>query len=220
MEKNVMKFEVIEDNGGGLHLAVFNSELEPVFIATNLQFCVEALALCIKDLLNGCDTDDWEGNEIDEYCYYDDIKPTYEANTSVVVADNDGIYLCKCVTVFGEFDMDSVDDDESDEEVISWDMIEIIPGGLSKVRNTEQRLSTRKAYDKYSEACRLSKWGCYAGIWNASINAIPQEILEVLTARQIALLVDANNKIFAAGKNAGHKELCGHIGYDPYKRDK
>lgn len=93
------KFEVIEDNGGGLTLVVFNAEGEVDYIHSGYEYTQGQLQNDLKALKNGGNpVEDWDGNcggleweyGTDPQAIYDDIK-SYEYGWEVV-ADNECLY--------------------------------------------------------------------------------------------------------------------------------
>ena len=87
--KNVNRYEVIEDNGGGLMLYVFADD-------GNVEYAhgYEGSGCLLHDIEaieNGADpAHDWDGNEEDPQAYYDSIT-SFEHGWKVV-ADNEGLY--------------------------------------------------------------------------------------------------------------------------------
>lgn len=93
------KFEVIEDNGGGLTLAVFNTEGEVDYIHSGYEYTQGQLQNDLEALKNGDNpAEDWDGNCGGlEWEYGSDPQSIYDNITSYecewqVVADNEGIY--------------------------------------------------------------------------------------------------------------------------------
>lgn len=86
------KFQAIEDNGGGLTLAVFNENGNIEYLHSGYKYGTPGRLLeDLENLKNGDDPKiDWEGNEENPQCVYDDMtsfKYGWE-----IVADNDGMY--------------------------------------------------------------------------------------------------------------------------------
>ncbi|MCL2746162.1 MAG: hypothetical protein FWE48_03610 [Coriobacteriia bacterium] len=52
----------------------------------------------------------------------------------------------------------------------------------------------------------MSKWGKYGDTWSECVKAIPVNILQSLTSKQIAQLVDANQDIYQKGLSKEAKE--------------
>ncbi|MEG1848663.1 MAG: hypothetical protein RR238_09370 [Lachnospiraceae bacterium] len=114
------KYEVLEDNGGGLHLTVFNKKGNVEYIHSGYEYIKGQLREDIKALLDeSIPVEDWEGNcgGLD-WEYGTDPQALYDGLTSdeygcKIVADNDGIYSEKmgCAARI-EFDIE----DEEDEE--------------------------------------------------------------------------------------------------------
>lgn len=88
------KYEVIEDNGGGLTLVVFGNNGNVEYLHTGYEYNVGQLAEDLIALQNGDNPAiEWEGNEESPQEMYDNIT-SYEYGWEVV-ADNDGIYSDK-----------------------------------------------------------------------------------------------------------------------------
>lgn len=90
---NIMrKYEVIEDNSGGLTLAVFNENGNVEYLHSGYEYGNPGnLMTDIILLRNGADpVRDWEGNEENPQAVYDNIT-SFEYGWEIV-ADNDGIY--------------------------------------------------------------------------------------------------------------------------------
>lgn len=108
------KFEVIEDNGGGLTLAVFNTEGNVDYIHTGYEYVKKGqLVKDLEALKNGDNpAEEWDGNCGGlEWEYGNDPQAIYDNIVSFdcgweIVADNDGIYPDKmgCVASI-EFDI-------------------------------------------------------------------------------------------------------------------
>lgn len=87
--KNVKRYKVIEDNGGGLTLYVFAAD-------GNVEYAHDyegsgCLLHDIEAIGNGADpAHDWDGNAEDPQAYYDSIT-SFEYGWEVV-ADNEGLY--------------------------------------------------------------------------------------------------------------------------------
>lgn len=86
------KYEVIEDNSGGLTLAVFNENGNVEYLHSGYEYGNPGnLMTDIILLRNGADpVRDWEGNEENPQAVYDNIT-SFEYGWEIV-ADNDGIY--------------------------------------------------------------------------------------------------------------------------------
>lgn len=85
------RYKVIEDNGGGLHLAVFAESGEVEYLHTGYEYVNGQLINDLKALKEGDNpAEDWEGNEENPQAVYDNI--TSFENGWNIVADNDGIY--------------------------------------------------------------------------------------------------------------------------------
>lgn len=85
------KFQVIEDNGGGLTLAVFNESDKVDYLHNGYEYIKGQLLQDIQALKNGDDPAiDWEGNSENPQKAYDEMT-SYQYGWEVI-ADNDGIY--------------------------------------------------------------------------------------------------------------------------------
>lgn len=82
-------YKVIEDNGGGLHLVVFEGQ-KVVYLHSGYEYNVGQLKEDIKELVSGASVDEWEGNEDDPQASYDNII-SFEYGWEIV-ADQDGVY--------------------------------------------------------------------------------------------------------------------------------
>ncbi len=86
-------YQVIEDNGGGLTLAVMDEQDKVVYLHSGYEYHTEPgqLLADIESLKTGDNpATDWEGNEDDPQGMYDNIT-SYEYGWKIV-SDNDGIY--------------------------------------------------------------------------------------------------------------------------------
>lgn len=86
------QFEVIEDNGGGLYLVVFNDNGNVIYLHSGYEYTAGALKTDIS-ALDTEDPEDWEGNEENPQQSYDDMTD-YEYGWEVI-ADNNGCYYDK-----------------------------------------------------------------------------------------------------------------------------
>lgn len=85
------KYEVIEDNGGGLTLVTFDENGTVDYLHTGYEYVVGSLTMDLEALKNGDNpVEDWDGNEENPQKVYDNII-SYEYGWKIV-ADNDGIY--------------------------------------------------------------------------------------------------------------------------------
>lgn len=86
------KYEVIEDNSGGLTLAVFNENGNVEYLHSGYEYSNPGkLMNDIILLRNGADpVRDWEGNVENPQAVYDNIT-SFEYGWEIV-ADNDGMY--------------------------------------------------------------------------------------------------------------------------------
>lgn len=87
------KYKAIEDNGGGLYLAVYDSEgLKVVYFHSGYEYVPSQLKTDIKELKNGAEPErEWEGNAENPQESYDNIT-SYEYGWKVV-DDNNGMYF-------------------------------------------------------------------------------------------------------------------------------
>lgn len=85
------KFEVIEDNGGGLTLVVFATSEETVeYIHTGYEYYKGSLMEDLANLKNDANpAEEWDGNMENPQEVYESFL---NAEGWEVVADNDGIY--------------------------------------------------------------------------------------------------------------------------------
>ena len=86
------KYEVIEDNGGGLTLVVFNNNGIVDYLHSGYEYGTSGRLMDdIQALKNGDNpATDWDGNEDNPQAVYDNIV-SFEYGWKIV-ADNDGIY--------------------------------------------------------------------------------------------------------------------------------
>lgn len=94
MTKNWLSYQVLEDNGGGLHLAVFNGS-ECIWFSSGYQFIPGNLLVDIKALQEGANPlqDGWETYLPEDYTpqmLYDEFV-AYKQGWQVI-ADETGIY--------------------------------------------------------------------------------------------------------------------------------
>ena len=82
-----LDWQVIEDNGGGLHLAVFRNE-ECIYYASGYEV-TGTLMDDIKALKAGATTEDWEQQVDDAQTAYDEL--TSSEYGWALVADEDGV---------------------------------------------------------------------------------------------------------------------------------
>jgi len=86
----MLKYQVIEDNGGGPTLAVFEGE-NVTYLHTGYEYNVGQLTNDLDALKSGDNpAEDWEGNEENPQDLYDNIA-SYEFGWKIV-ADQNGIY--------------------------------------------------------------------------------------------------------------------------------
>lgn len=94
------KFEVIEDNGGGLALVVYDENGKIEYIHTGYEYNPGQLSEDLKVLENGGNpAKEWDGNELHSMPEMEEPEeleswfPWEQKNVGwEVVADNDGIY--------------------------------------------------------------------------------------------------------------------------------
>ena len=60
---------------------------------------------------------------------------------------------------------------------------------------------------KINRARKISQWGKYPDTFRNIINAIPEEIIKALTGKQLAKLIEANQKIYFAGQKKAEAEI-------------
>ena len=84
------KYEVIEDNGGGLILAVYGEKGVVEYLHGGYEYNTGQLTEDLNALKNGDDPITWDGNEDFPQEAYDNIT-SFEYGWEIV-ADNDGIY--------------------------------------------------------------------------------------------------------------------------------
>ncbi len=108
----IKRYQVIEDNGGGLTLVVFGSNSNVEYLHSGYQCVPGQLQQDLKALRDGNDpANDWEGNAEDPQEIYDNIT-SYEYSWEVV-ADNDDIYPDKMGAAARiEFNVKDEDEDE------------------------------------------------------------------------------------------------------------
>ena len=101
----MLKYQVIEDNGGGLTLAVFNEKDDVTFLHTGYEYNKGQLKEDLQALQNGADpAEDWDGNEENPQGAYNNMT---DADYGwEIVADNNGIYPKKMgISATREFDI-------------------------------------------------------------------------------------------------------------------
>lgn len=86
------KFCVIEDNGGGLTLVIFddNDSSKVSYLHTGYEYILGQLTNDLTELSNGSDPSTWDGCEDDPQEIYDNIT-SFEYGWEII-ADNNGIY--------------------------------------------------------------------------------------------------------------------------------
>ena len=84
------KFEIIEDNGGGLTLVIFDDSNEVSYLHTGYEYISGQLTNDLTELANGSDPSTWDGCEDDPQEIYDNIT-SFEYGWEII-ADNNGIY--------------------------------------------------------------------------------------------------------------------------------
>lgn len=87
------KFVIIEDNGGGLTLVVFddNKPNKVSYLYTGYEYILGKLTNDLIELANGADPSTWEGcEENPKEIYIKSCEYGWE-----IIADNDGLYSSK-----------------------------------------------------------------------------------------------------------------------------
>ena len=70
------------------------------------------------------------------------------------------------------------------------------------IKSGEMTLSDALEMDKYNKVVRLSKIGCFGDTFRANYRRIPESLIDKLTAKETADLVDAFYECYYDGKNA------------------
>jgi len=70
---------------------------------------------------------------------------------------------------------------------------------------------------KIEKARKMSPLGAYPATWRDIITAIPDDIITALTSRQLVTLIEANQKIYNAGKSYNQNEINEFLGFDFWK---
>ena len=83
-------YQAIEDNGGGLHLAVFDEADECIYFHSGFEQNLGDLVECVEQLKMGEDPANWEGNDETPMDTYNNLT-SYEYGWQIV-ADDEGIY--------------------------------------------------------------------------------------------------------------------------------
>ena len=99
--KNInLPFQVMEDNGGGLHLLIFNEDLEPIYMSTNFEYNKGELTKALVEIMGETPSQiktiisSWETSyDLNSW----DIQEEYEKLTTdkigvFTIVDNQGIY--------------------------------------------------------------------------------------------------------------------------------
>jgi len=86
------KFEVYEDNGGGLYLFVFDDDDEIVFAHEGYEYVPGQLRMDIIALLEGKDTDDWDGHNQDLADNYQDKFKDFDGYGLELIATEDEVW--------------------------------------------------------------------------------------------------------------------------------
>lgn len=99
------RYEVIEDNGGGLTLVIFDKKDRVEYLHTDYEYVKRQLIDDLKALKDGDNPiEDWEGNEENPQIVYENII-SFEYGWKVI-ANNDGIYPDKMgITASLEFEI-------------------------------------------------------------------------------------------------------------------
>lgn len=102
------KFNVIEDNAGGLTLVVFNNDNEIEYIETDFQYDPGILVSVLEKLSYGYNLSDWKENLLEVNHTFPIVEnpkhleswfPEEQYKTGWnIIADNDGIYPNKMGT--------------------------------------------------------------------------------------------------------------------------
>jgi len=88
----IRDFEVIEDNGGGLTLAVFNENGLVEYLHTGYEYSPGNLLDDLRALKSGDNpVEEWDGNEDDPQGIYDDLISDIPCGCQIV-ADSKQIY--------------------------------------------------------------------------------------------------------------------------------
>lgn len=97
------KWQVTENNGGGLTLYVWDDDNKLIYAHAGYEFAPDALRADITALRNGDDTSEWEGNDLDNEDIISAIRrQDFESQNEY---DNDGNRR-------GDFDPTSIYDDD------------------------------------------------------------------------------------------------------------
>lgn len=86
------RYEVIEDNGGGLHLVVFGADDKVEYLHSGYEYGTSGRLINDLEALKNDDNpvEDWDGNEENPQAVYDNMT-SFEYGWEIV-ADNEGIY--------------------------------------------------------------------------------------------------------------------------------
>lgn len=84
------KFVIIEDNGGGLTLVVFDDNGSISYLRTGYEYILGQLTNDLIELTNGSDPLTWEGCEENPEEIYNDFL--FHEYGWEIIADNDGLY--------------------------------------------------------------------------------------------------------------------------------
>lgn len=87
------KFVIIEDNGGGLTLVVFDDSEKVSYLHAEYEYVLGQLTNDLIELANGADPSTWEGCEESPEEIYNDFK-SHEYGWEII-ADNFGLYPSK-----------------------------------------------------------------------------------------------------------------------------
>lgn len=89
------KFVIIEDNGGGLTLIIFddNDSNKVSYLHTGYEYILGQLTNDLIELANGADPSTWEGCEENPEEIYNDFL--FHEYGWEIIADNDGLYPSK-----------------------------------------------------------------------------------------------------------------------------
>lgn len=89
-----MNYKVFEDNGGGLHLVVYNQKEKPIYYHSGYEYVKGQLTEDLKALKDGDNpVTDWEGNEIESLWTYEQEREWLQNGGLALIDDNGEIFL-------------------------------------------------------------------------------------------------------------------------------
>lgn len=88
------------------------------------------------------------------------------------------------------------------EELISLNTSIFTKDMTEAIKSGEMTISDAVAISKYQKVMKLSKIGKFGDTFRANYARIPESLIEKLSAKEIAELVDAFYKCYSDGKNA------------------